>query len=85
MTPNDLVKQSNCQVTEQTNYGVAKGNADSVDSAVDAFNGLIDKARMHNQYAQNELDRVDEDRDRKANEVMIYQALLLILVIAVAL
>lgn len=85
MTAEGLKQQRACQVTEQSNYDTALGNAGTVDDAVAAFNSLIDKSMLHNQYSQNELDRVDEERKRKRNEVMGYQGLLALVLIAVAL
>ena len=85
MTVEGLDKQAKCQVTEQTNYDIARNNADSVDNLVEAFNGLIDKAELHNNYAQNELTRVDDERKAKAMEVRWYQGLLAIVLIVVAL
>ena len=80
-----LKMQRSCQVTEQANYDIALTNAESVDSAIVAFNALIDKAQLHNQYAQNELDRVDGERVDKRNELWAYQFLLAAVLIAVAL
>ena len=80
-----LKLQRMCQVTEQSNYDIALANAQSVDELVGAFNSLIDKAKVHNQYAQNELDRVDDQRKRNANELLAYQFLLAAVLIAVAL
>ena len=67
MTDDEFRKQRACQVTEQKNYDIAKLNAESVDEAVLAFNQLIDKAQLHNNYAQNELDR---EHDKLKNEVI---------------
>ena len=85
MPTSELHKQVACQETEQANYDIATDNAIAVDEAVAAFNPLIDKAEMHQQNAQNELDRVDDERKRKAMEVLTYQGLLAVVLIAIAL
>lgn len=85
MDAEGLKLQRSCQVTEQTNYDVATNNAGSVDDVVNAFNALIDKAELHNNYAQNELERVDDERKAKAMEVRWYQGLLALTLIVVAL
>jgi hypothetical protein len=85
MTVEGLKLQRMCQVTEQTNYDVARANADSVDEAIAAYNSLIDKAKLHNRYAQNELDRVEEKRRDKAMELFVYQVLLITGLVAAAL
>ena len=56
MTDDEFRKQRACQVTEQKNYDIAKLNAESVD-----------EAQLHNNYAQNELDR---EHDKLKNEVI---------------
>ncbi len=72
-------------MTEQTNYDVAKNNAESVDEATAAFNALIEKSKLHNEYAQNELERIDDERKSKAMEVLAYQGLIALVLIAIAL
>lgn len=85
MTTEEFKKQRSCQVTEQANYDIAEGNSDSVDEVVKAFNSLIDKAKLHNEYAQNELTRVDDERKQRSIELLGYKGLLAIVLIAVAL
>jgi hypothetical protein len=85
MTSEDFELQRACQVTEKANHEIAINNADSVDEAIAAFNALIEKGQLHNQYAQNELTRVDEDRSRKSTELLAYKALLVAVLIAVSL
>lgn len=71
--------------TEQANYDIARENAVVASEAIRAFNLLVDKAELHHQNASNELERVDDERRRKANEVLGYQGLLALVLIAVAL
>jgi len=85
MNAEGLKAQRSCQVTEQGNYEIAKDNAKSVDNAVNAFNALIKKSEIHHQHAQNELDRVEDERKSKAMEVLTYQGLLALVLIAIAL
>lgn len=85
MEASDLAKQVACQETEQANHDIAADNAEAVDGAVAAFNSLVDKAKVHQQNAQNELERVDDERQRKTFEVMAYQGLILLGLIAAAL
>jgi len=80
-----LKQQRSCQVTEQTNHTVAMNNAGSVDDAVNAFNKLIDKAELHNNYAQNELTRVDKMRQEKNMEAWTLKGILAVVLIAMAL
>ena len=85
MEAEQLRLQAICQETEQANHRIATENAEAVDQAVAGFNTLVDKAELHQQNAENELSRVDEERQRKANEVLFYQGLLALVLIAVAL
>lgn len=85
MDAEGLKQQRSCQVTEQTNYGIAMNNAGSVDDVVNAFNKLIDKAELHNNYAQNELTRVDEMRQEKNIETWTLKGILAAVLIAIAL
>jgi len=85
MDAEGLKLQRSCQVIEQSNYDIAMNNAGSVDDAIAAFNTLIEKAKLHNNYAQNELERIDDERKAKSMEVRWYQGLLGVVLILVAL
>jgi len=85
MDEDGLKLQRSCQITEQANFIVAQNNAGSVDDVISAFNKLIDKAQLHNNYAQNELTRVDDERQKKSMEVLGYQGLIAIILVAIAL
>ncbi len=85
MSVEGLAEQRACQVIEQKNYVIANNSADSVDAAVTAFNSLIKKSEIHMNHAENELERVNSDRNSKAMEVLGYQGLLALVLIAVAL
>jgi len=81
----NLGLQMRCQETGAANAEIAKRNGEIASEAVAAFNVLVDKVEMHQQNAQNELERVDDERKRKASEVLAYQGLLALVLIAVAL
>ena len=85
MTDEEFKKQRSCQVTEQANYETAENNADSVDLAIKAFNSLVDKAKLHNEYAKNELTRVNDEKNSKSLELMGYKGVLALVLIAVSL
>lgn len=85
MDKEGLEHQRSCQVTEQTNYDIATNNAGSVDDAVAAFNALIGKAELHNNYAQNELDRVHSELQAEKVQTWTMKGVLLAVLVAIAL
>lgn len=85
MTESEFPKQVACQTTEQANHAIASDNAEAEDHAIAAFNALITKAEAHQQNAQNELERVDDERKRKTIEVFTYQGILALVLIAISL
>lgn len=85
MDKEGLELQRSCQVTEQTNFDIATNNAGSVDDAVAAFNALIGKAELHNNYAQNELDRVHSELQQEKVQSWTLKGVVLALLISIAL
>jgi hypothetical protein len=85
MQSSDFHKQITCQETEQTNYEIAVNNAEMVDDSIAAFNALIEKSKVHQQNAENELERIDDARKQAIMESLAYKGLLAIVLIAIAL
>lgn len=85
MEVDDLALQAACQETEQANYDIAADNAEMVTETVAAFNTLVDKAEVHYQNAENELERVDDARKAANVEAWTMKGVLAAVLIAVAL